>query len=158
MTTPAWLPDIITLNDHGGDWQAFVDAVYGVFERDFVATTCLLRGDNVGVRRQPAHNGKWFTFWHCVSEGKVEEDRLPDLRRCERIPWIRPIIEQETDQSVDVWTMKKNREERLYLWYNEEYVVVLGVRKGYNLLITAFPTNRGHTVENMRRQRDASSP
>ena len=79
MTNPTWLPEIITLNDHGGAWQAFIDAVYAVFEQDFIASKCLLRGDNVGVRRQPSHDGKWFTFWHCVSDGSIEEDRLPDL-------------------------------------------------------------------------------
>lgn len=158
MTPLEWLPEIISLNDHEGHWQNYIDAVYAVFENDLIKSKCLLRGKNVGVRREPSYEGKWFTFWHCVSEGTVEEDRIPDLRRCERVPWIRPIIEHETDQSVDVWAMKKNRERRLYLWFDEEYVVVLGIRKGYYLLITAFPTDRKHTIERMRNQRDANPP
>ncbi|MBD3672767.1 MAG: hypothetical protein HUJ26_04500 [Planctomycetaceae bacterium] len=156
MTSPAWLPEIITLNDHDGNWQNYIDAVYAVFENDFIKSKCHLKGKEVGVRRETSYDGKWFTFWHCVSEGRIEEDRTPDFRRSERVPWIRPTIEHETEDTVDVWTTKKNREQRLYLWVNEEYIVVLGVRKKYFLLITAFPTNRTHTVEKLRRERDSN--
>ena len=38
-----------------------------------------------------------------VQEGKVEDDRTPDLRRCERIRWPRPIIEHESEDSILVW-------------------------------------------------------
>lgn len=156
MSTPAWLPAIITLNDHNGSWNDYIDAVYAVFRADFVASQPSLRGQRVGVRRHPSHDGKEFTFWHCVSEGKVEEHRTPDLRRCERIPWTRPIIDNHGD--VDVWTVRKNRDERVHLWFGEEYLVVLGVRSTYYLLITAFPTNRQHTQNKLRKERDRANP
>lgn len=158
MSPPDWLPKLLTLADHDGDWAAYVKAVYAVFQHDFIQTECLLHGKRVGVRRQLSYENKSFTFWHCVSEGTVEEDRTPDLRRCERIPWIRPIIEHETQTGVDVWTTKKKGDERLSLWFGEEYLVVLGIRKDYYLLITAFPTNRNHTVQKLRKERDAATP
>lgn len=154
MTLPQWLPPLLTLSDCGGIWQAYIDAVYAVFDRDFIRTECLLRGKRVGVRRQPSFENKWFTFWHCISEGEVEEQRTPDLRRCERIPWIRPIIEHDCESCVDVWTARKNRDERLYLWFSEQYLIVLGIRNGYYLLITAYPTNLPHTVRKLRNERD----
>lgn len=157
MTSPNWLPEILTLAHHDGDWPAYIEAVYAVFECDFIQNECLLRGNRVGVRRQPSYDNKWFTFWHCVSEGRVEEHRTPDFRRCERIPWMRPIIEHETEAVVDVWTRKKNGDDRLYVWFAEEYLVVLGIRKTYYLLITAFPTNRDHTVRKLRKEREAMS-
>lgn len=156
MTPPAWLPDLITLSAFDGKWNPYVEAVYDVFRRDFVASQPLLNGVNVGVRRQPSYDQKEFTFWHCVSEGRVEADRIPDIRRCERIPWMRPIIEHDTE--VDVWEGRKNGDDRLYLWFNEQYLVVLGVRTGHYMLITAFLTDRRHTQDKLRRERDATRP
>ena len=102
--------------------------------------------------------GKAFTFWHCVSEGAFEPNRTPDLRRCERVPWIRPIVEHEQDATVEVWQHRKNRDERLYLWLNEEYLVVLGIRHKHFMLITAFPTDREHTRKKLRNERDKTRP
>ncbi len=154
MISSQWLPQLLTLSACGGAWQEYIDAVYAVFDRDFIRTECLLRGYRVGVRRQPSFENKWFTFWHCVSEGEVEEQRTPDLRRCERIPWIRPIIDHECDSGVDVWESKKKRDDRLYLWLYEQYLIVLGIRNDHYLLITAFPTNQNHTVRKLRNERD----
>lgn len=157
MSSPEWLPAMVTLTDHNGKWDTFIDAIYSIFEQDFIKTECRFRKSRVGVRPQPSHDNKWFTFWHCVSEGRVEDHRTPDLRRCERIPWMRPIIEHDAEACVELWSSKKKGDKRLYLWYDEEYLVVLGKRSGYYVLITAFPTNRRHTIEKLRKKRDEES-
>jgi hypothetical protein len=157
MIDPPWLPAIVVLNDHGANWHEYVDAVYDIFEQDFVHRDCLLDGVRVGVRRQPSYQDKWFTFWHCVSEGKVEDSRTPDLRRCERISWIRAIIQNSVDGQIDQWNVAKKGDERKYLWFREDYLVVLGVRKDHYLLITAFPTNREHTRRKLRKERDEAN-
>ena len=43
------------------------------------------------------------TFWHMISLGKVESERTPELRRCERVSWPRPLIEQCQRDGVKVW-------------------------------------------------------
>ncbi|MNH30689.1 hypothetical protein D3C79_909980 [compost metagenome] len=43
----------------------------------------------LGLKRHPVIQGKEATFWHMISEGNDEAERLPDLRRCERIRWPR---------------------------------------------------------------------
>lgn len=45
-----------------------------------------------------ATNGKHFGFWRVISDGELEDDRLPDLRRCERITWIAYLIANVEEQ------------------------------------------------------------
>ena len=79
--------------------------------------------------------------------GKVEYPRTPDLRRCERIRWIRAIIEHADDQSVLVWENNRGGNQGILLWLkSQDFLVVLGRRsQGYAMLVTAYPTNREHT-------------
>lgn len=86
----------------------------------------------------------------------MEDERTPDLRRCERIPWIRAIIENAHNPSVQIWSNANRGDRRTSIWFDEEYLIVLGHRKGYWQLITAFPTNRDHTVRKLRTERDDS--
>jgi hypothetical protein len=104
------------------------------------------------VQKSPGLGWKGGRFWHCISEGPDEDQRTPDLRRCERIAWVREIIENFQDQRVMVWARRKGREQRHYLWLEESYLVVLGERGHRYQLITAFCTDREHTREKLRRE------
>ena len=46
----------------------------------------------MGLKRHPELEGKSATFWHFVTEGKVEADRTPVRERIERIGWPKAII------------------------------------------------------------------
>lgn len=152
MNGPAdWLPDLL---EFAGDWSAFVDAVYARFVEDLVTRQAQFRGLRVGVRRHPESRGKCYGFWHCVSEGGLEDERLPDLDRCRRIGWIRAIIENAATPEVQYWTNQRGGETRHLLWFREEYLVVLAERQGYYLLKSAYPTNREHTRRMLRKERD----
>jgi hypothetical protein len=97
--------------------------------------------------------GKAATFWHLISEGKAEDERLPDLRRCERIRWPRPIIEHADTPIVKVWENKRKRDQRICVWFEEEeYLVVLARRKGYVVLWTAYLVTRPHTRRKLQRE------
>jgi hypothetical protein len=88
-----------------------------------------------------------------ISEGKEEENRVPDLRRCERIRWPKPIIEHEDDPKVKYWVSVKRNEDRIHIWLEEEdYIVVLADRKGFLLPWTAFLITRPHTREKLRKE------
>jgi len=155
---PAWLPALILLSDHGGDWQRYIDAVYAVFNADFVARRSYFHGRKVLLIGRDAElvRGKERRFWHCVSEGRIEDDRQPDLRRCERMPWMRPVIENDGDVAVDVWFETRSGScVRPHLWFNEEYLVVLEqLWKGDFRPITTLHTFRRHQVTKYRRRRD----
>ena len=157
MTTgPGWLPSLVLLPQYGGDWNKYVEAVYGYFHADFVYSNPEFRGVPVGIKREPTEQSKEATFWHLVSEGGTEEERVPDLRRCERIRWPCPIIEHADDPPIKVWLNKRRGDTRICIWFAEvEYLVVLAQRKGYVLLWTAYPVARSHRKRKLQREYEA---
>jgi hypothetical protein len=103
------------------------------------------------LKRHPLLAGKEATFWHLTSEGRVENERPPDFRRCERIAWVAAIITNADDPAVKMWENERNGERRVLLWLEtHEYLVVLAVRKGYTLPWTAYPVPHEHTKRKLR--------
>ncbi len=154
MSAPDWLPDLLPFQ---GNWPTYVEEVFAIFESDFITPRAVFRGEEIRLRWMPVFNGKPSAFWHLVQEGQIEEDRTPDLRRCERIGWLRAIIDNAGDDRVKVWenerTGAKGRERSVLLWLEEQdFLVVLGKRNGYYLLVTAYQTNRDHTRRKLRQE------
>ncbi len=142
---PDWLPPLELFTDYGGDWSRYLEAIYRIFCEDFVETKPLFGGQPLALKRHPVVDGKEATFWHMISEGSIEAERTPDLRRCERIRWPRPIIENEQHPELKVWSEKHGGESRIHLWLEAEgYLVVLAQRKSYVLPWTAFFIKEQH--------------
>ncbi len=161
MAHPQWLPALMTLNDVGGDWPRYLSAVYSRFKLDFLDSQPRIDGQWVRCRRDPIIDGKEAGFWHCTSEGDDERARTPDVDRMARVGWIRAIIEHCGDSTIDCWRNRRDGADvRQLLWFNEEYLVVLGQRKRksdgfqYWMLITAYPTPQEHRKRKLRAERD----
>jgi hypothetical protein len=149
---PEWLPPLVLLEEAHGNWEEYLEHVYQYFKTDFVDSKPFFKGKKLALKRYPLSKGKEATFWHFVSEGQQEEDRLPDLRRCERIRWPRPIIEHPDDDSIKIWENRLNNEIRICLWLkSSEYLVVLADRKGYILPWTAYPVTREHSKRKLQK-------
>lgn len=159
---PDWIPSFLELADSGGDWAHYLDQIYRRFCDDLVYQKAHVMGRPVGVRRIPETDGKGFGFWHCMSTGKKEEERIPDLDRCRRVGWIRAVIENCDAPEVDHWTNTRGRETCHLLWYNEEYLIVLAERvrqrdgRAYFLLKTAYCTPGCSRKRNLRKERNAN--
>lgn len=152
-SSPDWLPPLVLFNDYGGDWDAYLDALYAWFKQDFIDIKPVFQGRRLGLKRHPMTHGKEATFWHMTSEGMEEESRTPDLRRCERIRWPRPVIEHSEDSRVKYWVSVKRNEDRIHIWLeDEDYVVVLADRRGFLLPWTAFLVTREHTRRKLARE------
>lgn len=96
---------------------------------------------------------KVATFWHIISEGPIEEERLPDIRRCERIRWPRAIIENSEDAGIKVWENENKGEKRVCLWLEQqEYLVVLGFRGVNYVLWTAYCVTEQHRKRKLQRE------
>lgn len=152
IETPAWLPSLITLNSCGGDWERYVEEVYDCFQRDllddFNRRRLRFEGVPLSLRRHPLIRDKEASFWHLVSTGDLEEERLPDLRRCERIAWTRAVLDNANDSSIKRWENTRGINTNICLWLEaENYLVILGKRNGYVLLLTAY------VVEDYRRKK-----
>jgi hypothetical protein len=153
MTAPAWLPPLIYLNDHGGDWQCYVEAVYARFRFDFIDSTPTFQGRRLGLKRYPLSYGKEATFWHFTSTGENEQDRRPDLRRCERIAWPRAVITNAGASSVKQWVEPRGSEPRVHLWLeSEDYLLVLADRGEFLLPWTAFVVEHAHSRRKLQQR------
>lgn len=150
---PLWLPKLVLLADYDGDWDAYEDAIYDYFLTELVKEKLEYLGLRISLRRQPEYKNKHFSFWHVTSTGEKESERIPDFRRCERIRWIRAIIENHSDPVVKVWENRRRKETAVCFWLeDEQYLVVLGKRSEYWLLKTAYMTNYRHTQDKLRKE------
>jgi hypothetical protein len=149
---PDWLPLLIRYADFDGDWNKFIEAIYEKFRLDFLddfnRRNLQFEGVRLSLRRHPLVRGKEASFWHLVSTGDIEEERLPDFDRCERIAWAKAILDNANDSAIKRWENTRGSNTNICLWLEDEnYMVVLGKRNGYFLLLTAY------CVENYRRNK-----
>ncbi len=147
------LPPLVLFEDYQGDWHQYLEAIYQYFCKDFVTSKPDYGGKRFALKRHPMIKGKEATFWHIISEGDVESERLPDLRRCERIRWPRPIIEGIKSSHLKYWRSKRKEEERIVIALADfSYVVVLADRGEYVLLWTAYYVEQEHRRQKLRRE------
>ncbi len=150
---PNWLLPLVLLEHYGGNWEAYLAAIYNYFKSDFIDSKLVYQGRRLGLKRHPLSQGKEATFWHMISEGDTEDNRIPDLRRCERIRWPRSVIEHEANGSVRVWRNRRRGEERICLWLHaHDYLVVLADRKDYLLPWTAYVVDKRHQRQKLQRE------
>ena len=148
-------PDLLLFDDFGGNWGAYEHELHRIFMGEIARAGLEFRGLRVGCRRIPETASRWASFWHLIQEGYVEDERTPDLRRCERLRWVRWVIENATSHpEIDEWQNSRKNEINTLLWYREEYLVVLAQRQGYWLLKTAYCTDQTLRVGQLRRERD----
>ena len=152
-TTPGWLPPLVLFNDYGGNWNAYLDAIYEWFKQDFIDSKPAFQGRRLGLKRYPLTHGKEATFWHLIQEGEIEDDRTPNFRRCERIRWPRPIIEHDSDSTIKIWRNQRRNEGRVCLWFEpENYLVILADRGDYILPWTAYLVEKSHQQRKLQRE------
>lgn len=137
------LPELIELNDFGGNFTDYLEAVYEIFKEDFVDSKPIFRGKRLGLKRYPLVEDKEYTFYHMTHEGDIENDRIPDLRRMERIAWPRPIIDDSEHAYLKVWQNTRRgkggtKSRILILHEAERYLVILDDRGDYILPWTAY--------------------
>lgn len=141
------MPDILSLDAYGGDYLAYQEAVYARFCADFCGCAAPdFCGRYFLIDREKV-DGKCKRFWHLVSDGNIEEERIPDLRRCERIAWVRHLIDNRWSGEFAYWRTEKKL---LIALRDFSYVVVLKGDRKVVVLITAFPIERNHRSIKLR--------
>jgi len=133
------LPDLILLNHYGGDFKNFLNAVYDLFKADFIDRKPVFRGMRLGLKKHPISEGKEATFWHIISEGNDEKNRIPDLRRMERIKWPAYLINNSKHPCLKVWENRRENKNNVLIFHeDEQYLVILRKGNGYLLPWTAY--------------------
>jgi hypothetical protein len=140
-------------------WRAYLDVLFGVFQRTLARAQLSFRGLNIGCRRIPESKGKHFAFWHLIQEGFPEEDRIPDLDRCRRLLWVAWVIQNAgQDPAIRVFRQTPRHGDKTWaLWlFEHDYAVILAERSGYYLLKTAFLVTKENKREELDRDWQAS--
>lgn len=157
------LPDLLLLEDYDGDYSSYMESVYLVFKKDFIIKKTKFRNEELKLKSHPLIQNKAYTFYHMTHEGKDEQNRLPDIRRCERMPWANPTIENCDKWNLKIWpqvrTGNGGTRNRLCIWLECEdkpdYMVILDIRKDYKLLWTAFVPQYLHEKRKKQKEYEA---
>lgn len=133
------LPDLITLEEYGGDIEAYLEAVYEIFKSDFIINRPSFQGKRLALKKYPLVDGKEYTFYHFTHDGDIESERVPNLRRLERIRFPNPMINNSTHPYLKVWRNQRGKSNRILIFHEgESYLVVLDDRTEYILPWTAY--------------------
>lgn len=133
------LPELIELSEYGGDFAKYLEAVYELFKHDFVEHRPSFRGMRLGLKKHPLYKDKEATFWHITSEGCDEAERLPDMRRLERIKWPAVLINNSEHPYLKVWENTRGTKTNILIFHEaENYLVVLRKGNGYVIPWTAY--------------------
>ncbi len=142
-----WLEPIVELTDFNGDPRAYIDHLFSIFTRDFIKSPPLFRGNKVFYNNTD-DGGKPNTFVHITTETNREtKKRELCIRRCERIAWVRAIIENSDDSAVLVWNKEQHTtrgwKTRTYLFLEQEnFLVVLEKKlKGHFMITVIYVDN-----------------
>jgi len=150
---------------HGGSGDTY-EMLYGIFQKDFVLSKPRYDGHDVWHfrGREDFEDGKEKVFWHLTSrvskpkpvprrkrkfaaQIRQQAQRLPDLRRSERLPWVRPMIENPDQPEVLAWDYKEGDGTiRTYVWLKDhDFVVIMKkYRNGSRRLITSFYVDKAY--------------
>lgn len=146
------LPPLMLLGDDNGDWKRYIDRVYARFREDLIDSPPVCGRKRWALKRYPLIDGREATFWHLSSEGNQESERLPDLRRMERIGWIKPIVAAAGSDDVLCWEQQRDGERRVAVGLPDlSYVVIVADRGSYVLPWTAYQVTHAHRIEKLRR-------
>ena len=150
---PDWLPEALSYNDFGGDYEKFFAAVYGIFDRDFKHSRPYFKGQPLTYNSE-IDGGKEVVFWHITSSDyAVTGNRELNIRRCERIGWIKPIVEHLDDKAVKVWKNKRGAQTHILLWLEElDYLIVLRETRRRAALVTAIYVDENHRRRKLREE------
>lgn len=160
-------PDLIVFNDYG-NYEDYETELLRVYNADLWNSGLTFNGFNVRPRVHKRFELKnktldW-TFAHFTSSGPIDEDRELDLRRCERIGWVRLIVENAHLDCVKVWENERddkngNPIKSIVLWCEDANAkVVLTKIRGklglYYVITTFYLINGQHRIDRINKEYD----
>lgn len=160
MTKPKWLPDIIPFSDFNSDFNKYLEHLYTIFKNDFIDSKLLYNGKPVYFDNKEIDNYP-VCFWHLITDNKIEDCERIDvtnlsLLRCERIRWIRPVIENNMHEAVSVWPNKRGKKTNtLFFMEDHDYLVILTNVKNRFYLVSAYFINYPLRKSQLIKERDA---
>lgn len=163
-----WLPALLSISPWGIKTYQFL---YDVFCKEIRDAGLKIDGQFVVIPKETDADGVEELFWHLTTRKpqtvprrlkpylKIEEgERLPDLRRCERLSWINPVTAKAfTVPEILAWDYEEGDGRiKTYLWLKKHDFVVIfkKLKSGRRLLITSFYVDRKYTRNNFQKKYD----
>ncbi len=144
---PPWIGPLITLKEFSGDSEKYIARLFEVFKKDFINSRPRFNGKPV-LYDKTLDGDKPKTFVHITTETDTEtKQRILSMRRCERVGWIRLIIEHSDDPAILVWQKRQATSEgqadRTYLFLEkEDFLVILQeIKYGYFMITAIYVDN-----------------
>lgn len=146
------LPNLILLSESNGNISDYLDKIYTLYCDTLAYGNLEFQSKRVICQWAPPTNNKHYNFWHTISrEGSTpgEDNRDICFRRCERLTWIRAIIENSLNtEEILCWhSERKGKIYTILYLHGEKYVVILRENRDYFQFTTAYP------VEHERRHK-----
>lgn len=167
---PDWLPVMACVSP----WkQDTYELLYKIFCRDIRDHDLRYLKNEVWIFLD-MEGGREKIFWHLTTrslkkvkiprkkkkfypEGQthVDDDRYPDLRRCERLPWVRALIEKTEKPEVLSWDYEEgDLTIKTYVWLKDfDFAVIM---KRYpdstRRLITSFYIDKSYKRKDFERK------
>ena len=155
---PIWLNEMVVVDP----WtQNTFDELYAIFRRDLVlAPAPRLNGQRIWIAND-LRDGKEECFWHIThKEDEGTGIRMPNPRRCERLPWVRCMIDHAVEPEILIWDYEEpDHAVKTHIWLRDhDFLVVLKkLRRPSYRLVTAFyiehPESYRRSLESKYRRR-----
>lgn len=150
------LPDLVLLEEYGGDFDSYNEAVYEVFRNDFLISLLSFNGTKLRLKKHPYVDGKEYTYYHFTHSGDIETERTPDFRRMERMPFPKPMIDNSNHNDVRVWRVKRGSKDRILIFSESaQYLVVLEDRGDYILPWTGYYIEYSNKIRRLIKEYEA---
>lgn len=141
-------------------FSEYENKLFDIFKNLYLETELSYMELKVKMKHYPPDYGIKSSFYHLIyenySDSNKNEDRLPSLDRCKRLPWIKEIIDKCSTEPCDkilIWENQRHGTKNILLYCSElEYLVVLSKRSTYYLLTTAYPVDKPHRKESLLKE------
>ena len=135
--------------------QDTFDMLYGIFEADFKEHSLKYKDYNVWFFPEMLED-KELIFWHLTHREDEETKKYyPDLRRSERLPWARPLIEHTGDCNVLDWDFREHDGKIVTcVWLKDhDYLVLMKKYKdGQRRLMTSYYIDYEHKRKTLEKK------
>lgn len=146
-------PDLQIFSGNTDEWGDYQNGLYQIFHKTLITDKPTFQGLSVTTRFLPSTNGKHFTFWHLISEGEIEEERTPDLRRCERVSWIGWLIKNCNHPNIFFWESGTGKRRATIIWCEKlDFAIILSKRSNSYLLKTAYSGLSQHKIKTWKKE------
>lgn len=150
------MPAKIVYAHYGNNYNEFIDAVYDVFDNDFIKQKTSFGSHVLKLKFQPILNERAYTFYHMTHKGPDEQNRTPDIKRSEFMSWAKPTSERTSLYNLKFWEQERKGNKRICIWVevddDYDYFVVLDIRKTFLLLWTAFIGEYKHEINKKKKE------